>query len=92
MDNSKKPSIFDTFLEEINNEDLSNNEKSNGEADEETKEINQVTNLNEHNNCDIMVQYLFNTIIQDENIMNIFDFISFRHLTMHLKQFMAIMK
>jgi len=79
---SCKKSLFDTFLEEINKEELESDLSSNETSIEETIMMdvenspinNQDTILNENNNCDIMVKYFLKTIIK-LNINIIFDFI-----------------
>jgi len=65
MDNDesvKKPSLFDYFQEEINNEQLQCDVLDDGksidymfESDERNSTINQHTNLNEYDNCDTLV-------------------------------------
>ncbi|XP_025208184.1 uncharacterized protein LOC112603701, partial [Melanaphis sacchari] len=64
LEKSCKKSLFDTFLEEIKNEELESNNPNNETSientismDDENSSINNQDNvLNEHNNCDIILK------------------------------------
>lgn len=103
-----KPSLFDDFLDEINNEneycDIPNDEKSMGEMWEERGSIInlQDTNLDESNNCDYgnnTVKCFFNykfiitmKLINYSVIYFDFKYFSLQRLMTHMKPFMEILK
>lgn len=75
---SSRRSLFDSFTEDINNEDFTSDISNNREQmsmDDENSSIDENTNLNEDCNSRAMVKYFLKTIICDKNIKNIFNFL-----------------